>query len=129
MSHGRRETSLFPALLYESGLEPSLATTRAKAFTPCDRDPLGLGRRRGGSRHTCSAMRSSCQTRALSRYGSGMVPGQSDIRRPRMAKCPCSPKTLPSHVLAFLQDGEKGPCRTLCLPGSKELVDAKYIVL
>ena len=30
-----------------------------------------------------------------------------------MAKCPCSPKTLSSHVLAFLQDGEKGPSRKL----------------
>ncbi|WP_459930692.1 hypothetical protein [Desulfosporosinus burensis] len=25
---------------YESGLKPSLATTHAKAFAPCDRDPL-----------------------------------------------------------------------------------------
>jgi len=30
VSHGRRETSLFPALLYASGLKPSLATTLAK---------------------------------------------------------------------------------------------------
>ncbi|MCO5385792.1 MAG: hypothetical protein NHB14_08525 [Desulfosporosinus sp.] len=30
VSHGRRETSLFPALLYASGLKPSLTTTLAK---------------------------------------------------------------------------------------------------
>ncbi|WP_176716234.1 hypothetical protein [Desulfosporosinus sp. BG] len=33
------------------------------------------------------------------------------MRWPRMAECPCSPKTLSSHELAFLQDGEKGPSR------------------
>jgi len=33
------------------------------------------------------------------------------MRWPWMAECPCSPKTLSSHVLTFLQDGEKGPSR------------------
>ncbi|WP_298201762.1 hypothetical protein [Desulfosporosinus sp.] len=74
LSHGRRETSLFPALLHESGLKPSLATTHAKAFTPCDHDPLGfddegtgdgsrfiMGR---GMSHLFS-LRSSCQNESL----------------------------------------------------------------
>ena len=72
---------------YESGLKPSLATTHAKAFTPCDRDPLwnwgkdeGNVRRGDGSscltfkgnglwfilgprlRHTCLAECSAYQT-------------------------------------------------------------------
>jgi len=44
LSHGRRNTSLCSALLYESGLKPSLATTHAKAFAPCDATLLGLER-------------------------------------------------------------------------------------
>jgi len=44
LSHGRRETSLFPALLYESGLKPSLATTYAKASRRVIADPVGQGR-------------------------------------------------------------------------------------
>jgi len=63
LSHGRRETSDghgWPSVPVAmdgekgpvsrpadaSGLKPSLATTPAKAFAPCDRDPLGLGERR-----------------------------------------------------------------------------------
>ncbi|MCB8815747.1 hypothetical protein [Desulfosporosinus shakirovi] len=79
LSHGRRKTSLFSALLDESGLKPSLATTHAKAFTPCDRDPLGLMTKARGTvlgsflgrgwRHTCSAVCSSCQNEAR---GKGM---------------------------------------------------------
>jgi len=34
-------------------------------------------------------------------------------RWPWMAECPRSPKTLSSHELAYLQDGEKGPVATL----------------
>ena len=37
-----------------------------------------------------------------------------DVNRwPWMAECPRSPKTLSSHELAYLQDGERGPVATL----------------
>ena len=35
---------------------------------------------REGHEHTCSTVRSSCQTRALNPDARGGVPGQSDIR-------------------------------------------------
>ena len=36
-----------------------------------------------------------------------------------MDECPCSPKTLSSHVLTFLQDGEKGLTRIILLTSVK----------
>ena len=41
VSHGQQNTSLCSALLYESGLKPSLATTTAKASERVIADPLG----------------------------------------------------------------------------------------
>ena len=113
MSHGRRETSLFPALLYESGLEPSLATTHAKAFTPCERDPLGLVKRRGGSRHTCSAMRSPWETRALSRYESGLKPSLATTRAKAFAPCERDP-------LGQGEDGTREGPENVLFPASRK---------
>ena len=128
VSHGRRKTSLFSALLDESGLKPSLATTHAEASLRVDATLLGqgeswehgcwdrvsatfLGRGGRGSTvvaflvcpgegrvNTCLAVRSSCQTRALIRMcgragrNTDECLGQCDVRRPWMAKCPCSPR-------------------------------------
>ena len=93
VSHGQQNTSLCSALLYESGLKPSLATTTAKASDRVIADPLGLGRRGlGGAEKARGAVcvyGRKCAWRALK---------ARDASRGRFSTCILGWERFPSSV-------------------------------